>query len=73
MCAWAEIYYMFHTLYDGHEFIKALMSDKPIPHSHILALALYNFLFAFCLSAYLKFSRRYAEEALFAFALSKEF
>jgi hypothetical protein len=70
-CAWAEVYYWMHMTWDSHDIIKTIMSDKQLNHSHVTMLLIYNGLFSFSLSAYIKFTRRYAEEALFAFVLKR--
>lgn len=56
----------------GHELVKSLMSDHPVKYGHALTLATLNVLFGFSLSAYLKFARRYVEEAVFSFVLTRE-
>lgn len=71
MCAWAELYFEIHLICHGDEIVKSLMSDRALPHGHVLAIVGFNILFGFSLSAYLKFSRRYVEEAIFSFVMSK--
>jgi hypothetical protein len=69
-CAWCEVYFWMHRILHGHEIVKSLMSDTPLKFGHLTALLGFNVLFGFSLSAYLKFARRYVEEAVFAFALA---
>lgn len=70
--AWAEIIWWTYGKIKGLDPVKALLSDKPISGAHIAAGIIFNILFVFSLSAYIKFSRRYAEEAIFAFVLTRE-
>ena len=72
LCSWAEFYYGIHKIIDHHEYTKAIMSDVTYNYNHLLMYVIYNILFMFCTTAYIKFSRRYVEEALFAFALTDE-
>jgi hypothetical protein len=69
---WMETYYAIHWLFDGHYLIKPLMHDQSTPMSHFLPFMLLYATFGFSIASYMKFSRRYAEEAVFAFALAKE-
>lgn len=69
--AWAELYYLLHYYIDGDRLVDAVMSDSPSKWSGLINLAGFNFLFAFTITAYVKFSRRYIEEAMFAFVLTK--
>lgn len=71
-CAWCELYFWLHRIIHGHELVKSLMSDKPVRYGHVLTLLGFNILFGFSISAYLKFARRYVEEAVFSFVLTRE-
>lgn len=71
MCAWAEVYYAAHVLIDQHHLIRPLLADVVSPITPLATIAAFNVIFAFALSAYVKFSRRYVEEALFAFVLAR--
>lgn len=70
-CAWGELYYLMHMLSDGHYFPKALMAQTPSVGLSLTILAVFNVISVFALSAYIKFARRYVEEALFAFVLAR--
>lgn len=69
-CVWAEYYYLIHEWADGHVFVKPLLSDTPSIHASVFGLAILYVIFGFCWSSYMKFQRRYAEEAIFAYVLS---
>ena len=69
-CAWCEVYFWLHRILHGHEIVRSLMSDTPVRFGHAVALGGFNVLFGFSLSAYLKFARRYVEEAVFSFVLT---
>lgn len=68
-CLWAEAYYIVHYWIDGDYPLRPLMSDAQAGSSHLLAIALLFVAYGFSISSYMKFQRRYAEEAIFAFAL----
>lgn len=70
MCIWFEIYYSLHEFTDGHSLITTLMSDNKGLYYHAITLFILYIVYGFCVASYMKFSRRYAEEALFAFVLS---
>lgn len=72
VCAWAELIYWLYRRINGVELVQTIMSDEQLPLAHFTMLVALNILFAFSISAYIKFSRRYAEEAIFAFVLSRE-
>ena len=72
LCAWAESGYWMYRVITGEELVQTVMSDERLKLAHLTMLVLFNVLFAFSLSAYIKFSRRYAEEAIFAFVLTRE-
>lgn len=71
MAAWAECYYLIHTILDGHMLVDTIMADHKSRLSSAINLVGYNVLFSFSVMAYLKFSRRYVEEALFAFVMAR--
>jgi hypothetical protein len=72
MCGWAELYYLLHGSVDGDWLVKPIMSERAGGAVlSLLALSLYNVIFSFCLVSYIKFSRRYVEEALFAFVIGR--
>ncbi|RYG96611.1 MAG: hypothetical protein EON58_11695 [Alphaproteobacteria bacterium] len=72
VCIWFEIYFFIHYIFHGHYFVKALMSDGLSPYYHAATFVILYSVFGFCLASYMKFSRRYAEEAIFAFVLAKD-
>lgn len=69
-CAWLELFYWILRICTGLEVVNSLMSDTRVRFGHLMALVGFNFLFGFSLSAYLKFGRRYVEEAIFSFVLT---
>lgn len=69
-CSWAEFYFWMHKIFHGDELVKSLSQD-PLRYGHAITFMIMNVLFGFSLSAYLKFARRYVEEAVFSFVLSK--
>lgn len=64
---WAQIYYAAHLYCDGDWLLKPVMGTKGIV-SPLLEYSLVLTAFTFSLFSFLKFQRRYAEEAIFAFA-----
>ena len=68
---WASIYYIFHFYLDGEWFLEPLFNSAG-PHTGLTEFAALSFLYAFCLFSYIKFQRRYAEEAIFAFVFGKD-
>jgi hypothetical protein len=69
-CIWMELYYLVHFLITGHSHITVLASDIRFGAEKIFVfIALYT-IYGFSVSSYMKFQRRYAEEALFAFLLT---
>lgn len=70
-CVLMEIYYAVHYMIDGHYSVKPLMHDGNAAGPHILTFFMLYVAFGFCIASYMKFSRRYAEEAIFAFALGQ--
>jgi len=63
-CAWMELARLLGAFYQD-SFLYDTISDL----GPLAKLGLYNLLFAFSFTSYVKFSRRYAEEMLFSFAL----
>lgn len=68
-CIWAEAYYAGHFLIDGDYPLRPLMNDATTLSAHIFAVALLYVAYGFSISSYMKFQRRYAEEAIFAYVL----
>jgi hypothetical protein len=68
---WAELYYFTHYLVDGHYALKPLMSDSVSGLTRAFSFALLYVAYGFSFSSYMKFQRRYAEEAIFAYVLAK--
>lgn len=69
---WAEIYYFFHWEIDGHQLLKPLMSDVQSSWTHLFSVFLLYIVYGVAFSSYMKFQRRYAEEAIFAYVLATE-
>ena len=70
MSLWAQIYYLLHFGLDGDWLLRGYMgsaSHKSAVAEYVMFSAAYMFSFF----SYLKFQRRYAEEAIFAFVLSE--
>lgn len=63
---WMQLYYAVHYWMDGHWKLDPIMGYA----GHFAGAIEYSItisIFCFCLFSYLKFQRRYAEEAIFAF------
>ena len=67
---WAQIYYLAHWLADGDVLLKPLMSDAQSMSTHLFSFVLLYFAYGIAFSSYMKFQRRYAEEAIFAYVLT---
>ncbi|MCL6741191.1 hypothetical protein LZ518_08615 [Sphingomonas sp. RB56-2] len=65
-CAWMEFARLVGAFYQDTFPTDAISDWQPI-----VKVAMYNLLFAFSFASYVKFSRRYAEEMLFSFALRR--
>jgi len=65
-CAWMELARLIGAFYQDLFPRDSINDWEPFAK-----LAMYNLLFAFSFTSYVKFSRRYAEEMLFSFALRK--
>lgn len=63
---WAELYYFVHYLDDGDWFLHPFLGAAG-RMSAIAEYACLSVIYLFCFCSYLKFQRRYAEEAIFAF------
>lgn len=66
-CAWMEFARFVGAIYQDTFKYDAINDWQPLAK-----LVMYNLLFAFSFTSYIKFSRRYAEEMLFSFALRAE-
>jgi hypothetical protein len=69
-CIWMELYYLVHFLITDHYHVKVLASDVRFGAERIFAFVALYTIYGFSVSSYMKFQRRYAEEALFAFLLT---
>jgi len=69
---WLQIYYDIHHFLDGHLKLTPIISDgqRDMPKWQLYIFLYLNYFIA--LFSFLKFQRRYVEEAMFAFALTKE-
>lgn len=65
-CAWMELLRLMGAL--NRDAFPADTINNWEPFAKLL---MYNLLFAFSFTSYVKFSRRYAEEMLFSFALKE--
>ena len=70
-CIWMEVYYFSHWLVDGEMLLKPLMSDSKVISTHIFSFVILYAVYGMTFSSYMKFQRRYAEEAIFAYVLTK--
>jgi hypothetical protein len=67
---WAQGYYIIHFWCDGDWFIRPIMGSGG-QYSALIEYSLTLICYVFCLFSYLKFQRRYAEEAIFAFVFEE--
>lgn len=63
---WMQIYYLVHYRIDGDWMLSPFMGYAG-PNPGLVEYVIAAVAFCFCLFSYLKFQRRYAEEAIFAF------
>jgi hypothetical protein len=68
---WAEVIYLLDRLFTGHVHISFLMTNSTSWAAELWSLGVLYVGFVFALWSYLKFLRRYVEEAVFAFGTSK--
>jgi hypothetical protein len=68
-CIWAEVYYVMMWWTVGDYPLRPLLSDADTTAARLFNFALLYTAFGFSISSYMKFQRRYAEEAIFAFVL----
>jgi len=68
--SWLLLYYNIHLWIDGDWMLKTLM-NKDGKQMALIEYAFTSTICLFCIFSYMKFQRRYAEEALFAFAYSE--
>lgn len=71
LSAWAQTYYILHFAFDNEWMLQPLMGNSA-PGMGLLELVLTVVTYIFSLFSYLKFQRRYAEEAIFAFVFQPE-
>lgn len=71
-CIWMEIYYLIHFKISGHYHIDVLASDLKFGYERIMSIFALFVVYGFSVSSYMKFQRRYAEEAIFAFLMAKD-
>lgn len=67
---WMTIYYLFHFIAFDKWLLKSMMGLNGYKEG-ILELVLVSMLYIFCFYSYIKFQRRYAEEAIMALTFSK--
>ena len=67
---WSVIGYMIHWLIDGDWLLDSLFGET-FRGQGLVEFTLMSALYLFSVFAYLKFQRRYAEEAIFAFVFSE--
>lgn len=68
--SWLCLYFIIHYYIHGDWLIQPIMGWKGIWAGWFEYISM-TLLFTFCLTSYMKFQRRYAEETIFAFAFSK--
>ena len=68
---WMCLYYIIHFEFDKDWFLKPALSAT-MPHVGVVELVILSFIYMFCLFSYIKFQRRYAEEAIFAFVFGED-
>lgn len=69
---WFEMAFLVYRLFSGHVLIGIFMSDADGIAEQVWAYLVLALIYIFSLFSYLKFQRRYVEEAMFAFALTNE-
>ena len=67
---WAQIYYWVHYLADGDWFIEPFLGSDS-SQARRLEYGAMTLAYVFSLFSYIKFKRRYAEEAIFAFVFGE--
>ena len=70
-CLWMQFYYAAHGFIHDDMPVKALLSDEVTIGYQFIAFSLLYVVLGFSLASYMKFARRYAEEAIFAFVLAE--
>lgn len=68
--SWMVIIDYIHFRYDGHWNLSPMLGEK-YGHEGLLEYGLMAMLYLFSLFSYVKFQRRYAEEAIFAFSFGE--
>ncbi len=69
---WMQVYYIFHFYEDGHMWIQPFLGTSN--NINILSeLIITTMAYVFCLFSYIKFQRRYIEEAIFAFIFDRPY
>jgi hypothetical protein len=71
LCIWAEILYFVAFVGWGGPAPNPLLSDVESFHARVFGFVLLYTAYAFSHSSYTKFQRRYAEEAIFGYVLTK--
>lgn len=71
LSTWAQSYYISHYLFDGEWKLQPLMGSEG-KYMGVIELSLTIVAYIFSLFSYLKFQRRYAEEAIFGFVFQPE-
>jgi hypothetical protein len=69
---WAELYYLVDRIFTGHLHVGFLMTEKLTWGAQLWGYLLLSVFYLFSLFSYLKFQRRYVEDAIFAFAVANE-
>jgi hypothetical protein len=69
---WAEIFFAWKRCQTGEIVVNAMMTDSASTWAFSWTYALLSMVYAFALASHLKFSRRYVEEAIFAFVLTRK-
>jgi hypothetical protein len=69
---WLQSYFDIHQAFDNHLVLQPFLYDGKSSMPLWQLYAILNSLYAIALFSFLKFQRRYVEEAIFAFALTKD-
>jgi hypothetical protein len=68
---WAEVFYLFSRVFTGRVHISFIMTNSQSWRAELVGLGLLYIVFGFAIWSYLKFQRRYVEDAIFAFGVAQ--
>ena len=72
VCVWFEAAYLVIRTFHGTAPLGVIMDSQGSWLSQLMSVATVTLVYIFSLFSYLKFQRRYVEEAIFAFVLTKD-